>query len=83
MFYYLEVEAARNVLINKHMYFDNLSNWVCIDCLYVSKNKHNCMEHIESRHMVFEDDYVCTVCQICVKTRKALRRHYERCHPKC
>lgn len=72
---------ARDILILEHMYTD-MSVWFCKQCNYSTKNKRNVMEHIESKHIEFGEDYVCNLCGKTAKTRKALRRHNERNHPK-
>ena len=71
---------ARDAVILRHMCLNGMGMWACSACDYATKNKRTCIEHIESLHLDFGEDYVCCDCSKTFKTRKALRRHFERYH---
>jgi hypothetical protein len=55
--------------------------WACTECSYQSKKNSNVYEHIESKH-VQGPGYMCNECNKVCPTRKALRCHIGRYHPK-
>ena len=72
--------AGHEEMINAKM-LKAEGSWVCTECDYTSKKNYNVYEHIESKH-VKGPEYMCEECNIVCPTRKALRCHIGRYHPK-
>ena len=67
-------------MINSKMWKGE-GQWACTDCDYTSKKKDHVYEHIEAKH-VQGPGYMCQQCDKVCPTRKALRHHLGRYHPK-
>jgi len=67
-------------MINSKMWKGD-GHWACADCDYTSKKNSNVYEHIEAKH-VQGPGYMCQECEKVCPTRKSLRHHLGRYHPK-
>ena len=67
-------------MINSKMW-KGVGHWACTDCEFTSKNKSNVFEHIEGKH-IQGPGYICPECEKICPTKKALRHHLARHHPK-
>ena len=88
---YIELVTANNafgILLTEHWEFVNSKmwkgddgKWACSECDYSSKKNSNVYEHIEAKH-IQGPGYFCQECEKTCPTRKALRHHLARYHPK-
>jgi len=76
--FYLDLEVLINSKMTK-VHNGTSSIWQCIVCEYVSKQKHNVFEHIESKHIQHEG-YYCYLCNKRCPSQSALRMHNKRKH---
>ena len=68
-------------IVNSKMWKGDDGKWACCECDYSSKKNSNVYEHIEAKH-IQGPGYFCQECEKTCPTRKALRHHLARYHPK-